>query len=169
MKKAILYIIFLVSLSSYAYALSTTDDDLIGYWELDDATTTMTDSKDNILENFNLKYTGDLMQQTAIAPYSDYSLGFNKATFDAYNKSTVLMEYSNSMEDFTISFWADLPADDPTDYGLFSFFDNTGGKDHGVRVYFESDGTGKIKLNNFDENGLGGGCGGVVTDVITMG
>jgi len=65
----------IICLSSFAYAtIYTNDPDLIGYWKVDDSSTTIADSSN---AGSNGVYNGVLNQKSPLVSYSTYSLGFD--------------------------------------------------------------------------------------------
>ena len=108
----ILNIIFLILLSSFVFSITTDDPDLIAFWKLDDAGSVFTDSK-TIGTPYSLDYNGALQQQTPLANYSTYSVGFDGRN-DALNNSNDLDAPFLSMINYTIGLWVIDMADDET-------------------------------------------------------
>ena len=105
MKRIILILIALISLSSFVSAVTIDDVDLIGYWKLDESGVIMVNSKDNLLHSYDLQYNGALQQQTAVPSYSSFSLGFDETNDFARNVSMLLHVTASKMGEFTGSCW----------------------------------------------------------------
>jgi len=104
-KKEILGILMMILLAANVSALTTDDNDLIGYWKLDGSGSSMVDGKTNDRTKYNLNYNGVSQQQTAIANYSSYALGFNGVNDSAANNSLVSVLNSMKTFNYTIACW----------------------------------------------------------------
>ncbi len=142
MKKTIIYLSMFMLLSSFAYAFVDTDSALFGWWRLDDAGSSMTDSKNNGKTLCPLLYNGAEQQQPAIPSYSTFSLGFDDNTAVSGNCTAGPML---TMKNFTIFVWVGeidysseknvLKFNDPLDGGQgFDFRAKTGNMEFIVQV-----------------------------------
>lgn len=138
MKKLIPFILLLV-LVNVAYALELSDGSMVGFWDLDDAGAIMTDRKSNSLNQSDLNYNGALQQQAALAPNSDFSLGFDGTDDRAINTSTDLLSQINKAINYTVNCWVDSDGNDDD-----TIFSTRGGSNGGIYIRATADGGGTI-------------------------
>lgn len=131
-KKLMLDFVILIFLANFSFIsidvfafdeILDNDLSLLAYWELDNASDTMADSKDNGLDRCDLYYDGGIQLAENIAPYSEYSLGFS----DNYAKNGECMNnFMRGMDEFTILFW--LNANWEAEKSIMGWYDTSIGE-----------------------------------------
>lgn len=115
--------------STWVYAVTTSDTDLIGYWKMDDAANIGLDSSS---AGNNCAHSNPTNQQTALVAYSTYSIKYAGAT-NSYTQCPIQSKLAsmNSAKGITFGGWVKLT----NDYSnIGNLHQNTSGKNFGVTL-----------------------------------
>ena len=103
--KKLLLIFMLFLFASFVSAVSLDDEDLLGYWKMDEASGGLIDFSDNDLLQFTMELSGGApdYQQTALTSYSDFSINFKESEWFSNNSIDTYYGYTN----ITVCAWLD--------------------------------------------------------------